>query len=174
MRDNVEANAGKFDDPRTTASGKARARVRLSDPQTLWFNTGTLCNLTCTNCYIESSPVNDALVYITADEVSGFLDQLDQRGWKVGEIGFTGGEPFMNPGMIDMAARCLERGYRVLILTNAMAPMMRPGTRAGLDRLRDGFGDRMTLRVSLDHWSAAQHDETRGAGSFARALAGME
>lgn len=38
------ANLGKFQDPDVTAKGEARARVALSNPETLWFNTGTLCN----------------------------------------------------------------------------------------------------------------------------------
>jgi len=165
---------GKFEHPRITAAGETRASVRLSDPQTLWFNTGTLCNIECANCYIESSPSNDRLVYITADEVSDYLDQLDARGWGVAEIGFTGGEPFMNPEMIEMARRSLARGYAVLILTNAMAPMMRPWVQEGLKALHAAYGDKLTLRVSLDHWSAAHHDTERGAGSFDKTLAGME
>jgi MoaA/NifB/PqqE/SkfB family radical SAM enzyme len=55
--------------------------VRAHQAETLWFNTGTLCNITCRNCYIESSPSNDRLVYITAREVEDYLDQLDARGW---------------------------------------------------------------------------------------------
>ncbi|HEX5775309.1 MAG TPA: hypothetical protein VFX95_01380 [Caulobacteraceae bacterium] len=58
----------KFRDPLVTARGEARARVGLKALTTLWFNTGTLCNLTCLNCYIESSPTNDALSYLTAAE----------------------------------------------------------------------------------------------------------
>ncbi len=166
--------AQKFDDPHLTARGEPRATVALSDPQTLWFNTGTLCNITCANCYIESSPENDRLVYITADEVSGYLDQLEDRNWGVTEIGFTGGEPFMNPQMIEMTRRSLERGYRVLILTNAMRPMMRPRVQEGLAALGRDYGDRLVLRISLDHWQAARHDEERGAGSFARTVEGME
>ncbi|MFT7593485.1 MAG: MoaA/NifB/PqqE/SkfB family radical SAM enzyme, partial [Paracoccaceae bacterium] len=97
------ANIGKFQDSFVTADGQPRASVPLSHPETLWFNTGTLCNITCTNCYINSSPTNDALVYLTTDEVVGYLDQITARGWPVQEIGFTGGEPFMNPDMIAMA-----------------------------------------------------------------------
>ena len=164
---------GRFEHPQITAKGEARASVRLTDPQTLWFNTGTLCNIECANCYIESSPTNDRLVYITSDEVSDFLNQLEARDWGVREIGFTGGEPFMNPQMIELARRCLVRGYRVLILTNAMRPMMRRTMRAGLQDLRAIFGDRMTLRVSVDHWSAENHDTERGAGAFEKTLQGM-
>ena len=164
----------KFSDPFVTAKGETRASVPLSDPQTLWFNTGTLCNIECANCYIESSPENDRLVYITADEVSEYLDQLEDRDWKAREIGFTGGEPFMNPEMIEMARRSLARGYEVLILTNAMRPMMRPRVQDGLRALVAEYGDRLTLRISVDHWSADKHDEERGTGSFDRTVEGME
>ncbi|MEM0935028.1 MAG: radical SAM protein [Pseudomonadota bacterium] len=168
------ANAGKFRDPVWTAKGERRATVQLSHPETLWFNTGTLCNIACANCYIESSPSNDRLVYITAAEVDAYLDQLDARGWGVREIGFTGGEPFMNPEMGEMARRALERTYDVLILTNAMAPMMRPRVQAELKALQRDFGDRLTLRVSLDHWSAERHDAERGRTAFAKTLRGMD
>ena len=167
------ANVGKFSDPLVTATGEPRASVSLTNPQTLWFNTGTLCNITCANCYIESSPTNDALVYITTAEVAEYLDQLDDRDWPVEEIAFTGGEPFMNPAMIDMARAALARGFDVLILTNAMAPMMRPAVQAGLRDLQATFGDKLTLRISIDHWSAACHDAERGVGSFDKTLKGM-
>lgn len=168
------ANAGKFIDPKVTADGQARATVALGRPETLWFNTGTLCNITCANCYIESSPSNDALVYLSADEVSDYLDQLEDRRWGVREIGFTGGEPFMNPQMPDMARAALERGYEVLILTNAMLPMMRPRVRAALRDMNTDFPGKMTLRVSLDHWDRTRHDAERGAGSLDKTLKGMD
>ncbi len=43
----------KFRDPDITAKGEPRASVALGELRTLWFNTGTLCNLTCAHCYIE-------------------------------------------------------------------------------------------------------------------------
>ena len=173
MKDTARANVGKFKDPERTADGQMRARVSLSNPETLWFNTGTLCNIECINCYIESSPTNDALVYITLDEVIDYLDQLEDRNWNVREIGFTGGEPFMNPQMIDITRACLERGYEVLILTNAMRPMMRKTMRAGLIELNARYPDKLTLRISLDHYSARYHDAERGVGSFEKTLIGM-
>lgn len=169
----AEANTGKFEHPDRTANGEPRARVPLSHPETLWFNTGTLCNITCANCYIESSPENDRLVYITEAELRDYLDQIEDRGWPIREIAFTGGEPFMNPQMIPMARAALERGYEVLILTNAMRPMMRRHVQAGLTDLAAAHGDRLTLRISVDHWSQALHDAERGAGAFAKTLEGM-
>ncbi len=176
MKDNAPqlANIGKFQNKSVTADGQARAKVSLTRPETLWFNTGTLCNIECVNCYIASSPTNDALVYITADEVRDYLDQIEDRNWPVREIGFTGGEPFMNPDMIDMTRAALERGYKVLILTNAMAPMMRRKMREGLLGLQKEFNHMLTLRISVDHFRPALHDEERGDGSFDKTLAGME
>ncbi|OED47757.1 radical SAM protein [Rhodobacteraceae bacterium (ex Bugula neritina AB1)] len=168
------ANLGKFQDAFVTANGQDRASVPLSRPETLWFNTGTLCNIECGNCYILSSPTNDALVYLTTAEVETYLDQIADRNWPIREIGFTGGEPFMNPQMIAMARAALERGFEVLILTNAMRPMMRKTVKAGLLALRDDFGAKLTLRISVDHHSEALHDEERGAGSFAKTIEGMQ
>lgn len=166
-------DTAKFTDRNLTATGEPRASVALTAPRTLWFNTGTLCNIECVNCYIASSPTNDALVYLTLDDMLPYLDQVQERSWPVREIAFTGGEPFMNPGMIAMADAALARGYDVLILTNAMRPMQRPATKDGIRALQAAYGDRLTLRVSLDHYSAALHDRERGAGSFDKTIAGM-
>ena len=175
MKDQLysEITTQKFRDPLVTAKGDERAVVALTNPETLWFNTGTLCNIECVNCYIASSPSNDRLVYITADEVSDYLDQLDDRNWGVREIAFTGGEPFMNPEIIEITRRSLARGYEVLILTNAMRPMMRKSMQSGLAALVGEYGDKLTLRISVDHWSAKHHDVERGAGAFEKTLTGM-
>lgn len=168
------ANLGKFQDKLVTAKGESRASVALSNPQTLWFNTGTLCNIECENCYILSSPTNDALVYLTTDEVRDYLHQIETRNWPIREIGFTGGEPFMNPHMVDMTRAALEKGHDVLILTNAMRPMMRKRVQQGLIDLNETFPGKLTFRVSLDHYTADLHDQVRGQGSFALSIAGME
>ena len=116
----------KFTDPNRTADGDARASVALEKLDTLWINTGTLCNIECLNCYIESSPSNDRLAYISAAEAAGFFDEIQENNLGTREIAFTGGEPFMNPDMIAMTSDALERGFEVFVLTNAMRPMQRP------------------------------------------------
>ncbi len=143
--------------------------MALTGLTTLWFNTGTLCNLACRGCYIESSPTNDALAYLTLADLALYLDEIARDRLPVREIGFTGGEPFMNrdfPAMITLAQ---ARGFEVLVLTNAMRPLRRfeAAVRA-LPR------ERLTFRVSLDHFTAAAHDAERGAGSFAIAIDGIK
>lgn len=171
---NAQKNRRKFEDPWITENGDRRARVALKSPKILWFNTGTLCNINCQNCYIKSSPTNNALVYITADEVSEYLDQLVTRKWPVGEIGLTGGEPFMNPEILKIIESCLDRNYVVLILTNAMQPMMRKNIKEGLIKLNELFPNKIKLRISLDHFKAIQHDTERGLGAFKKTLHGMD
>lgn len=167
------SSLAKFQDPFVTAKGERRATVALKGLQTLSINTGTLCNITCAHCYIESSPRNDALSYIAPQEVTAFLDEAAALGEPLEQIGFTGGEPFMNPGLLDMLADTFARpGLSALVLTNAMQPMRRYAD--GLLRLRDRFGtDRLILRVSLDHYAPSFHDMERGAGSFAKTLEGL-
>ena len=161
----------KFRDPRITAKGEARAHVALGALETLWINTGTLCNITCANCYIESSPRNDALSYISAAEVAAFLNEAETSRLPLQEVGFTGGEPFMNPDFLVMLEDALKRGFKALVLTNAMKPMMNHAK--GLLALHQQYGARLTLRVSLDHPDPAIHDAERGAGSFDRKLEGL-
>jgi uncharacterized Fe-S cluster-containing radical SAM superfamily protein len=161
----------KFQDPHLTAKGERRASVALEALETLWFNTGTLCNLTCRNCYIESSPTNDRLVYLTAAEVRAYLDEIARDGLPTREIGFTGGEPFMNPELPAMLGDCLECGFRVLVLTNAMKPMMK--VRDPLLALHARHRDRLVIRVSIDHYTRDLHELERGPRSWAPMLEGL-
>ena len=161
----------KFRHPDVTVDGDRRASVALDELRTLWFNTGTLCNLTCRNCYIESSPTNDRLAYLSLADVVGFLDEIAETGLPTREIGLTGGEPFMNPDIAPIVETCLERGFSVLVLTNAMRPMMKRAP--DLLRLREAHGDRLTIRVSLDHYGQALHEMERGERSWKPSIAGF-
>jgi hypothetical protein len=162
----------KFQDPFVTAIGERRAQVGLRALDTLWFNTGTLCNLACHNCYIESSPKNDRLVYLSAADIDGYLDEIAGLGLGTGLIGFTGGEPFMNPEFPAMLELALERGFRVLVLTNAMKPMHKQ--KPALLGLRERHGDRLVIRVSIDHYGRAVHEAERGRRSWRPTIDGLE
>ena len=168
----VPLDPAKFKDAWITARGETRAHVGLKALETLWFNTGTLCNLTCRNCYIESSPRNDRLVYLTAGEVSAYLDEVERDGHGTRLIGFTGGEPFMNPDLPAMLDDVLSRGLQAIVLTNAMKPMhkMKP---ALLDLLARHGRDNLAIRVSVDHYERSLHEEERGARSWKPTIDGL-
>ncbi len=162
----------KFRDPFTTAKGETRASVRLLKLETLWINTGTICNLTCRNCYIESSPTNNRLVYITNEEVCAYLEEIERGELRTREIAFTGGEPFINTEFVAIITSCLEAGFDVLVLTNAMRPMMKVADK--LLELQSLYGEQLTLRVSTDHYSTELHEEERGDNTWKPMLKGLK
>jgi len=173
-RENDPRTLAKFQNPDRTVGGEVRASVPLTRLDTLWINTGTLCNITCRNCYIESSPQNDRLAYITAAECAGFLDEIAALRLGTREIAFTGGEPFLNPDMLAMAGDALGRGHSVLILTNGMQPLQRPRVKQGLLALKELYGSSLMLRVSLDHHTKLLHETERGRNTWDKALAGID
>jgi sulfatase maturation enzyme AslB (radical SAM superfamily) len=158
----------KFNDPFITADGNKRAFIEAKKINTLWFNTGTLCNIECKNCYIESSPKNDRLVYLTFDEVKLFIDEAIDNNLKTKEIGFTGGEPFMNKDILKMVDYALEKKFKVLILSNAMKPML--NKKEELLKLRH---PNLTIRVSIDHYNKTKHEEVRGKGTYEVMMKGL-
>ncbi len=161
----------KFRNPARTLGGAARASVALRALDTLWVNTGTLCNLACTGCYIESSPRNDRLAFLTRADLQGYLAEIASGGLGTRLVGFTGGEPFINPALPGMLEDVLGAGLDALVLTNAMRPMRK--AEAALLSLRARFGERLLLRVSLDHHGREVHDRERGAGSWEASLDGL-
>lgn len=152
----------KFKNRYTTAKGETRAWVELDKLKTLWFNTGTRCNLSCENCYIESSPTNDRLSYISAEEVQSYFSEASFQ--EVELVGFTGGEPFLNPEIIKILKATLNSGKEVLVLTNAYRVLKRHWKH--LLELKETYKDKLSIRVSLDHYSKEIHEQERGDNTF--------
>ena len=159
----------KFSNLTLTANGKARAFVEAKKLKTLWFNTGTLCNLTCKNCYIESSPTNDRLSYLSFDEYLKFMNEVKEDGLKLLEIGFTGGEPFLNKDFPNMLNHSVQQGVEVLVLTNAMKPML--NKRLEILNLNK---DKLTFRISIDHVDQKKHEKIRGQNSYIPMIEGVK
>ena len=172
LNDFISIDPNKFQDPIITAKGEKRAVVALTKLHTLWFNTGSLCNITCVNCYMDSSPKNDDLAYLTLNDVTSYLDEIEAEGFGVEEIAFTGGEPFMNTDLIAMLDQVLSRGFKALVLTNAMKPMSHK--RDALLDLHNRFGSALSIRVSMDHYSKNRHELERGANTWKPMLDGLQ
>jgi molybdenum cofactor biosynthesis enzyme MoaA len=159
----------KFKDQKVTADGSNRAFIEARNIKTLWFNTGTLCNIECKNCYIESSPKNDSLAYLTFEEVKSFIDEAVDKNLGTNEIGFTGGEPFMNKDIMKMIDYSLRKRLKVLVLSNAMKPML--NRTKELIKLNHS---NLTIRVSIDHYEKEKHEEIRGKNTYDVMLQGFK
>ena len=137
---------------------------------TLWFQVaGTLCNLKCTHCFISCSPTNHSHEMLTLEDVRGRLAEAAMLG--VREYYFTGGEPFLNPEMMEILEETLRHGP-ASVLTNGL--FLTPDRCRRLRELFDASEYSLDLRVSIDGYTAAQNDPIRGAGTFEKILRGIE
>jgi MoaA/NifB/PqqE/SkfB family radical SAM enzyme len=153
----------------STPADKA-PRVYLEHLDQLWFQlTGTLCNLTCTHCFISCSPDNRSFAFLHYDKVLATLAESSRLGVK--EYYFTGGEPFMHPRVLDILEATLRIGPAT-VLTNGT--LFREKTVQRLREMREGSIYSLELRVSIDGADAASNDRIRGQGSFARAMEGVK
>jgi len=135
----------------------------------LWIQlAGTLCNLTCTHCFVSSGPGDDHHALMARDEVRNHVADGLALGAK--EFYFTGGEPFVHPAMLEIIEETLEHGPVTVLTNGTLFTRERVTT---LARLAAASRYALELRVSLDGPSAAEHDRLRGPGSFERALAGL-
>jgi len=141
---------------------RVSGEARLDD---LWFMVGSRCNLTCTHCYVDSSPTNDSLEQMTFDDVQPFLSEA--VGYGLRHVYFTGGEPFINRDIIVMIEAALGRAD-CTVLTNATTPIVRHV--AAMRAIAEANTYRLTLRVSLDHYDEPAHDAIRGTGNFQRTV----
>jgi len=140
--------------------------VHLDD---LWFQVaGTLCNLTCTHCFISCSPHNHNFGFLDLATVRHHLDESVALGVK--EYYFTGGEPFLNRDMVAILELTLQYGPAT-VLTNGTVfkddwlERLRIAEKASLYSLE--------FRVSMDGYTAAENDAVRGEGTFERILNGV-
>lgn len=136
---------------------------------TLWFQvSGTICNITCTHCFISCSPKNHSHEMLSLAQVEERLAEARHLG--VREYYFTGGEPFMNRDMIPILAATLKQGP-ASVLTNGM--LMRKEICRQLRELSDASEYSLDIRVSLDGFDQKSHDAIRGAGVWDRVMIGL-
>jgi sulfatase maturation enzyme AslB (radical SAM superfamily) len=153
--------------PAMAADGFPEAPLVALD--TLWFQVaGTLCNLECTHCFISSSPTNRSHGMMDLATVRRYLAEAAELGVK--EYYFTGGEPFLNPEILEILAAALAQGP-ASVLTNGV--LIRPETAKRLKSLDDASPYSLDVRISIDGWDAATNDPIRGKGTFERILAGV-
>ena len=162
-------NNKKFSNKQYTISGEKRAYVNFNGLKTLWFNTGTLCNLSCKDCYIESSPRNDRLLYLSHEDVCKYLNEIETSNINCKSIGITGGEPFMNKDIIKIISTCLNKDRELLILTNAMQPLQNKKCML----LNFQKNKNLKFRISLDHYTKEKHEKIRGKNSWDKTINGV-
>jgi pyruvate-formate lyase-activating enzyme len=131
----------------------------------LWLYTNFDCNLRCDYCCVRSSPKAPRRA-LGLERVRRIAREA--AALSVAEIFVTGGEPFLLKDIGDILAACAAAAPTT-VLTNGM---LFTGRR--LETLRALPRERVTLQISLDSPTPERHDLHRGAGSWAKALKGIE
>ncbi|MBA3743839.1 radical SAM protein [Sporichthya sp.] len=152
---------GPAPEPAAVFSGGAATPVG----HRLWLYSNFHCNLACSYCCAKSSPQASPRQLSAADALEA-ATQFAALGGR--ELIVTGGEPFLHP-QIGAMVTGLAALLPVTVLTNAM--VFERGARR--DALESMPRDRVNLQISLDSAEADLHDRQRGAGSHAKALAGI-
>ena len=135
----------------------------------LWIQVaGTLCNLTCTHCFVSCGPGENRHAMMTRDEVRSRVAEALLLGVK--EFYFTGGEPFLHPELLEILADTLEHGPCTVLTNGTLFSERRVDALVDLARASRYA---LEIRVSLDGDHAERHDAFRGAGCFDRAIAGV-
>ena len=144
--------------------------VELSHLDHLWFQvSGTLCNLTCSHCFISCSPKNDSFGHLSLAEVKRRLEESVPLGVK--EFYFTGGEPFLNRDMVAILVETLRYGPAT-VLTNGT--VMKEEWLEELRAAEQASLYSLEFRVSIDGFSSETNDPIRGEGTFVKAIDGVK
>lgn len=106
---------------------------------------------------------------LSLEDVRGRLREAIPLG--VREYYFTGGEPFMNPEMLAIIEAALAQGP-VSVLTNGL--LLTPERCRRLRKLSDASDYSLDIRISIDGYAPEDNDPIRGAGTFAKILAGIQ
>lgn len=151
-----------------TAAEEPRGFIDCLGLKQLWLHTGTNCNLCCSSCFERSSPSNQRLEAINLGDVESFLQEAVALG--ASSFGFTGGEPFINPDVIQILEYALAL-RPCLVLSNGTHPLQRHLEELAI--LNRKNTNTLTIRISLDYPDSSRHDAGRGKGAFALALENM-
>ncbi len=135
-------------------------------PTRLWLYTNYDCNLSCDYCCVVAGPRVDPR-RLDTERIRTLVDAAVASDME--RVFLTGGEPTLRPDLPELIEYVTDR-LPMTILTNAM--LLRgsrwDGIRPLVERARP-----ITFQVSLDSAGPDLHDEHRGRGAHARALAGI-
>lgn len=130
------------------------------------LNLTNRCNLRCRFCYNLPRQGAGSDRELPAAEITGFLKTLRPFLGKQATLTVLGGEPLLEPEkLFAVAEAAVRQRMTVLVSTNGL--LVDAGIAARARRIG------MQVQVSLDGHAAELHDAIRGAGAFARTLAGV-
>lgn len=132
--------------------------LKKSGLESVEIELSGFCNLRCSHCYSSLSQVN-----MSAETIAKLFEGFD--GLEPVTLTVSGGEPLMNSEFTKVLGMARERRMRVNVMSNAT--LVTPE----IARSMKALGVARTY-VSLDFFEST-HDSIRGAGSFKKAVDGI-
>lgn len=132
--------------------------LRCDDMDTLQINLGRRCNLSCSHCHLECSPLRVEMM--TGPVMAGIIAILGRERFR--RVDITGGAPELHPQFRPFVDAILQTGHPVQMRTNltVLAEMI------GFLRER-----RIPLVASLPCYLPGNVDAQRGPGVHDRSIA---
>jgi MoaA/NifB/PqqE/SkfB family radical SAM enzyme len=120
------------------------------------------CTKKCRHCVTNSNPAIDESKELSVEEWKGILQYLRENG--VIYLVFTGGEPLLKEGILELLSYATDLRFNFALLTDF--------DYLNRDNIRElkKFEHLDYLQVSLDGATKETHDFLRGEGSFERAM----
>ena len=134
-------------------------------PVTISFEPTTACNLRCPECPSGLRSFTRPTGNLKKELFTEVIDELAPHLW--GLTFYFQGEPFINPGFLDMASYARSKGIYTATSTNAHfldEAKAEATVRSGLSR----------LIISLDGTDQETYAQYRKEGDLAKVLAGTE
>lgn len=120
------------------------------------------CSTRCRLCYVSSG--EERADTLTKDELCSVIDQM--AGMGVDAIALSGGDPLAREDMLELLEYIVSRGVRAGISTSLLA--LTEDTARRMQELG------VLVQVSLDGSTPELNDWNRGAGSYEKAMRGVE
>jgi SynChlorMet cassette radical SAM/SPASM protein ScmE len=179
LTDEIRADAAEFADELlregyAAASGTSRAKPDEAEtyswlheaPRSLELSLTGKCNLKCSYCYYADEMVGRQ--DLPAEAWVNFFTEL--KSLAVRSLTLSGGEVFLRPDLWQLIDAIVDARMRYSLLSNGTLI-----TEKTIDQfLQGGRCSRLdSIQISIDGSCAAVHDQSRGKGSFEKALASL-
>ena len=133
----------------------------FSFPDTIYFEVTRNCNLRCTQCFNQSG--RKLSNELSLNNQLDLIRKLAMAGAQ--EIRFTGGEPLLSVGILELVRKAANFGLRATVGTNATLISRETAKNLAEAGLKGAV-------ISIDG-NASVHDAIRGKGSFEKSLLGI-
>ncbi|WP_077302515.1 radical SAM/SPASM domain-containing protein [Virgibacillus pantothenticus] len=126
-------------------------------PKTVYIVTTEKCNLQCTYCYAEASPLNNIANELNLLEYNDIFNELKELN--VEKIVFTGGEVGIKKDFYKILDLAFKLGFECNLITNGLVAQNKEKAAFLASRCNK-------ITVSIDSLTEENNDLNRGKGCF--------